>query len=307
MPQQVMENMLESFMKAADREKYINAAAYQYFRDVADGDYIMARSAYFMLLVPQFFHSAQQAIEKYMKCILVLRRVDTQPFGHDLEALLNRIDEFQNIFISETSRKLILEVNRVKLKYFETSYCIFGYECAMFDKSVWELRRYCADSNYISDADKAFLDLDLNNKDTITRIVQRAVTGKDLLFSGGKLEKILSNPEDPSRKNLTSDNAFFGDSRDTKVGGIPYWVLAENTLLHVVHDEKLYHELCKYIKMPKKSDIFNVAKINNIVASQEIEFCNGSNKEEKALRLRHKLLSKVFAADTSHATEVKPV
>ena len=285
-------------MKATDKEKYINAAAYQYFRDVADGDYIMARSAFFMLLMPQFFHLAQQALEKYMKCILVLRRIDTKKFGHDLAGLLKKLEEFQDIFICESSKKFILELNTIKTKYLETSYCILGHECVFFDRLVWELRRYCADSAYFTDGDKAFLSLDLNDKNTITRIVQRAITGNDLLLDGGRLEKILNDSEAPSRKNLTSDNAFFGDICNTKVKGIPYVILAENTLLHVVHDEELYHELGNYIKMPKKNDIFNVAKLNNIVASQKLEFRNNSNKDEKALKLRHKLLSKVFGVNT---------
>ena len=281
-------------MKAADKERYINAAAYKYFRDVADGDYIMARSAFFMLLMPQFFQLAQQTIEKYMKCILVLRRVDTKPFSHDLVDLLKKLEEFQDIFICENSKKIILEINTVKTKYLETSYCALGQECGFFDRLVWELRRYCADRADLKDEEKVFLSLDLNDKDTITRIVQRSITGGDLLLDGGKLEKILNNSEAPSRKNLTSDNAFFGDIRNTEVKGIPCLTLAGNTLLQVFHDEEIYHELSKYIKMPKKNDIISAVKLNNIVASQKLEFKNCGNKNEKALILRHKLLSKVF-------------
>lgn len=258
-------------MDASLKERYINAAAYQYFRDVADGDYIMARSAFFMILMPQFFHSAQQAIEKYMKCILVLRRVDTKSFGHNLEKLLKKLDEFQDIFICESSKKFIIEINSIKTKYLETSYCIFGYECVFLDKLIWELRRYCDDKIHNNKEYKKFLSLDLNNKDIIIDIVKRSITGHDLSLSSGKLEKILENRDNLLRATLVRDNAFFGDIRKTTVNGIPYRFLFENTLLDTVNDEKIYDELCKYIEMPKREYLSIASQINNTVNSQRIE------------------------------------
>ena len=45
------------------------------FRDIGDGDYIAARMACRAQMVTQFLWSSQQAIEKYLKCILLLNRI----------------------------------------------------------------------------------------------------------------------------------------------------------------------------------------------------------------------------------------
>ena len=59
---------------------------------IADGDYIAARMACRAELVPQFLWSSQQAIEKYLKCTLLMHRV-TAKVGHDIDAALKLTDK----------------------------------------------------------------------------------------------------------------------------------------------------------------------------------------------------------------------
>jgi hypothetical protein len=59
------------------------------WRDGADYDYIAARSAYQAELWGPFYWSALQAVEKYLKTILLLAGHSTIPFGHDLPRLLS--------------------------------------------------------------------------------------------------------------------------------------------------------------------------------------------------------------------------
>ena len=53
----------------------VNDFATRSFRNMADEDYIAARMAYRAQLVPQFLWLSLQALEKYLKCILVLNRI----------------------------------------------------------------------------------------------------------------------------------------------------------------------------------------------------------------------------------------
>jgi hypothetical protein len=59
---------------------------------MADRGYVVARMAYRMRLPSQFMWSALQAIEKYLKCILVLNRVSSRSLGHDLGKALARAE-----------------------------------------------------------------------------------------------------------------------------------------------------------------------------------------------------------------------
>lgn len=273
-------------MKPNDRDAFIDIAAYQYFRHIADGDYIMARSAFFMRLAPQFIASAQQALEKYMKCILMLHRIDTKPFSHNIEKLCEKVKNIDNVMICDVTQGFIREICKVKVKYLETSYFLFGHECVLLDRAVWELRRYCIASYAVLSEDQVFLTLDLNDSNVVERLVTRTFPEQNLQLAGGKLEKILNDSDHPARANLVQENAFWGDVRSMTVKGIPW--TGENTMLHVVKDKSLYDELCKYVKMPKEEDLFGTVKLNNNVNSQRLE---GAKNAERMGMIRQKLLS----------------
>lgn len=65
----------------------LNDFATRSFRDVADDDYIAARFPFRARLIPQFLWASLQALEKYLKCMLVLNRIPTSR-GHDLGEIL---------------------------------------------------------------------------------------------------------------------------------------------------------------------------------------------------------------------------
>jgi hypothetical protein len=66
----------------------INDFAVRSFRDIADGDYIVARLAHRATLIPQFLWSSLQAVEKYLKGILLLNRVPHVKATHGVSLLL---------------------------------------------------------------------------------------------------------------------------------------------------------------------------------------------------------------------------
>jgi len=95
-------------------EILLNDFAIRSFRDTGDYDYVCARMAYKAQLYPQFLWSGLQAIEKYLKCILLLNRIEAKNVYHDLEAALQLLkkDAPFEIRLSEPSLQFI--------KYFDT-------------------------------------------------------------------------------------------------------------------------------------------------------------------------------------------
>src|SRR3954451_19148338 len=65
-------------------ELLLNDFAIRSFRDVGDGDYVSARVTYRAGLTMQYLWASQQAIEKYLKCILLLNRIPALDVKHDL-------------------------------------------------------------------------------------------------------------------------------------------------------------------------------------------------------------------------------
>ena len=60
-----------------------NDFAIRCFRDIEDGDYVSARMAYRAGLTMQYLWASQQAIEKYLKCILLPNRIPAVGVKHD--------------------------------------------------------------------------------------------------------------------------------------------------------------------------------------------------------------------------------
>jgi HEPN domain-containing protein len=190
-------------MSSATRMKaLINDFAVRSFRDTADGDYIAARSAFRCTLYQQCFWSSQQAVEKYLKCILLLNRIPATNMGHNLCFGLDKIGregKFQ-VRLSPECRQFIEHLSTYgNHRYFETSYYSLGSEIFILDRTVWELRRYCTVLDYCLEEPngekKEMLEL--------RRIEQSEnESPKKLQLQRGYLEKVIRDKEHLARKAL---------------------------------------------------------------------------------------------------------
>lgn len=68
----------------------VRTLAWDLFRDAADEDYLAARWAIKLGLTRQYWWSASQAVEKYLKCALLLNGVSVKDYSHDLPRLFAR-------------------------------------------------------------------------------------------------------------------------------------------------------------------------------------------------------------------------
>lgn len=234
-----------------DKEILINDFAIRSFRDVADYDYIAARMAYRARLVPQFLWSSLQALEKYLKCILLLNRIKSNEPTHSLKVLLDLLkthDRFE-LRLRQPSRDFIKHLDTYgRFRYLETPFYLNGLEIMKLDMVVWDIRRYCRvldyEVNLLNGEKKQMLDIEL-------QAIKHCETKSPQFFSitGGALEKIVKNKEHPAREPLLWQNGHFG-VRARKTVRLSRYSHATNSPLSM-HPEIL-EDVREYIFLPKE-------------------------------------------------------
>jgi hypothetical protein len=211
----------------------LNDFAVRCFRDIADGDYIAARMACRAGLLPQYLWAGQQAVEKYLKCILLLHRIPAQKVFHDLDAALRAIDNSGKLQLGLTkrARKYIGYLDICgRFRYLETSHWGEGRDIVRLDQAVWEIRRFCSLA-------PVSVELEEGSPPPMVTLVN------------GYLEGIIHGPQCLARRALVWQNAFFGKRarRTVTVGG---WARGVNAPL-ALHPEIL-DEVTKYVFVPKE-------------------------------------------------------
>lgn len=228
----------------------LNDFAIRCFRDVADQDYIAARLSYRARLIPQFHWSGLQAIEKYLKAILLFNRIKAKDVNHDLARALHYAKKLPfDLNLSTSSTELIDHLDTYgRFRYLESSFHVHGPKLVQLDKTVWEIRRYCRVLDYelkLSDGrSKRMLDLEL------TRIGNSEKSPPhQFQLQGGMLEKILEKKDHPARKALVWQNGFFGSSVRRRVRMVQHFHATNAPL--TLHPEIL-EEVLKYVYLPKE-------------------------------------------------------
>ncbi|WP_250626350.1 HEPN domain-containing protein [Pinirhizobacter soli] len=200
----------------ADRRQItmqINNFAERCFRDTADGDYLTARLAFCSGLVAQFLWSSQQALEKYLKYILLVNRVPAAAVGHDL---LKALDLAKTVRFPPTFTSNSMEFFRHIAKcgvdrYLEFSFDIVGWPLHELDQTVWELRRYCQILHGGMDVSTEREHLHYLHLQSMLAASDVA-KARDFRICQGRLEKILDAPTHRSKSALLWKNAVYGDS-----------------------------------------------------------------------------------------------
>ena len=200
----------------SEHDVHLNDFATRSFRDVADQDYVMARTAYRARLYPQFHWSGLQAIEKYLKAILLYNRIPQpqgrQRLGHDLGRALELTTHLPfELQLSDPSREIIEHLDTFgRFRYLETSYYLRDRELLKLDKAVWEIRLYCRVMDYV---------LKLPNGKRVEMLpinlqeikLARNDPRRKFRIQSGVLEQILSKKDHPARPLLVWKNLFFNN------------------------------------------------------------------------------------------------
>lgn len=231
-----------------DIDRRLNDFAVRSFRDIADGDYIAARMAGRADLVPQFLWSSQQAIEKYLKCTLLMHRVRAK-VGHDIDAALKLTEKLPfEVKLSKRSRDFIKHIGQNRMsRYLEMSWDLHGHALVDLDITVWELRRYCQSLVFQS---KNVMPFELDMLAEAQKQVEESVAEKavDFCIPGGALERILDTKNHPAREPLLWQNMLFGARKRRHVRA-KVFMHASNAPLYLFPD--MLDELLKYVHMPR--------------------------------------------------------
>ncbi|MEN9373204.1 MAG: hypothetical protein RIR79_756 [Pseudomonadota bacterium] len=227
----------------------LNDFAIRSFREIADCDYIAARLSFRAQLVPQFLWQSLQAIEKYLKCILVLNRIKA-PKSHDLSKLLEAFeqsDKFEVRLSPETHKFLTYLDTYGRFRYYETPYYTIGDELFRLDKAVWDIRRYARVLDYnvkpLTGGEVNLLAFELKrNEQAESRPPQ------EFSIMGGHLERVLAKSDHPSRPGLVWHNMYFGKGRRKS---ITYTRMSSSGNSPLSLHPEILDEVLKYVFLPK--------------------------------------------------------
>lgn len=230
-------------------DRYLNSFATQSFRDQADRDYIAARLACRYELFPQFLWSSQQALEKYLKAILLYNRIKATTVGHDInEAMRLTAGLPFKIELTKRSQKFFNHIARYgEFRYLDMPFHVYGHVLVDLDLTVWELRRYCqvlhVFGKVLPAEEQALLD------EAHKRLAASATERYKFRLHGGLLECIIANRSHPSRAALLWQNPCFS-ARRRSVVKVKNHLNAQNP--HLTHYPQMLEELLKYVYVPKR-------------------------------------------------------
>lgn len=229
----------------------VNQFAIRSFRETADKDYITARMAYRARLIQPYRWSALHCLEKYVKGILLLNRIDAKNLGHSALPGIERINKHGKFKIDLTAATVSfinnLEDDGAEDRYYLVSYDIEPLDIIRFDRAVWELRRYCQSLDYES------TDMNGNAVNMLPHEIERIHQAKDeyekgTCITGGFLEQIVENKDHPAREALIWKNLFFGLSRRKAVKIHPDWEAGNSPFFL---NPEIIDEVVKYVTIPK--------------------------------------------------------
>lgn len=230
-------------------DRRINDFAIRAFRDTADRDYLTARLACRADLIPQFLWSAQQAIEKYLKCILLLNRIPAKKVKHNINEALDLLAKLTfKVDLCARSRKFIDHVATYgEYRYLDVSTFAVGSILIDLDLSVWELRRYCQVLNVFG---KKLIPVEQEMLNFALDELRLSSSNQRYTFriQGGYLEKILADPKHPARDALVWHNPCYG-TRSRKTVKARNVMQAFNAPLYLFPD--MLDELLNYVFIPK--------------------------------------------------------
>ena len=187
----------------------LNTFALRSFRNVADADYIAARMAFKAQLYPQALWASQQVIEKYLKSLLLFRRITQTKGTHHLGDLLKKVEQAFSVKLYDETRKFIKRIDEWDVdRYFLYSYSAERSLIALLDCAVWDIRRYCIayHEDPASMKGKASDAQDLSRiEDAPNRDPQKFRSPLD-----GYLEEVLRQMKSQAKDALLWNNFYFG-------------------------------------------------------------------------------------------------
>ena len=230
----------------------INDFVNRSFRDVADKDYIAARISHRYGLDQQFLWFAEQALEKYLKAILLYNRLSTKHLNHHLFDAYSAVLAIPDIpfdFPADVVAFVKYIYAQGPNRYFEYPYYLLGEECLQLDRTVWHIRRYCYQMRTsVKKQDGSTVELFPFEVKKVQHETTIKKPHKYTLF-GGFLEKVLKDKSSDLRKQLIWKNFYYGTYKKEIIKNYAHRPTSANPT-HFLHPDA-FDELDKLVKFSK--------------------------------------------------------
>jgi HEPN domain-containing protein len=182
------------------------------FRDVADKDYLAARLLNRHKLFQVSVWSSLQAVEKYLKGILLFSYQSTKDQRHDLLKLWKVVEKLPGLKVelpSDCIEFLEYLTNQGANRYLDSPLSFQGDELFRLDRCVWHVRRYCQDFRLLPGVDTLHPG---ESESMLAAIPREATTQAVKLFRipYGYIEALLDDMDNPLRAALVWKNTYYG-------------------------------------------------------------------------------------------------
>ena len=206
-------------MSISNLQINLNEIAICCFRNIADNDYIGARTLFRYELIHQAYWSSLQAIEKYLKAILLFNGISTKNLSHELDKSLELINNIKEIEFNLPSDvvSFIDEINNEGAnRYYEYPYGFEKLSLFKLDKTIWHIRKYCVYLKGQIQVKGSLVDLLPFN---LNEIKDKKYNDKPFKYklTGGELEQVLQDKKSLKRKQLIWNNRYYGSKKKGKI------------------------------------------------------------------------------------------
>jgi len=227
-----------------DQKVYLNEYA-STLRDSADKEYIAARSMFKLKLDDQFYWHAQQALEKYLKAILLYNEEKIKKQGHDLSKLYCKMVCCLDLEEDSEVMSYLEDMKFIGLNRYEVREKFsIDFSLLVLDKLVYFFRRFC--DRIIDPRQKEYF-----------KTISFEDEYKKQTISFGYLEKVLENEKDKYKEQRTSlvwKNFYFGEQKRKMIKNYNLKCSATNSLL--LRHKEAYLILKDYIIISKTDKDF---------------------------------------------------
>ncbi len=190
----------------------------QTLRDAADDDYVSARQSGLINQWRSFGWSGLQAIEKYLKALLVFHRISVKTYSHDLKALFSHCNEKLpfNIALKSRLHTMLQWLDQFGIdRYRANPFQAFGVAVADLDELVWIVRNHCVRVYSARKDDESYIEAALRTHQKALQIINDRKP--DLSHINGRIEWLLSHRKHPSRAALIRYNHVYNKRHAKRV------------------------------------------------------------------------------------------
>ena len=234
-------------MKKNNQAKTYRNQVAKSFRDIADHDYISARTLLRFHCFDQFLFYSQQCIEKYLKTLLLFNGINNNNSSHDLMSLLNKCQGIDTIHFCDMTKKTIGILDGFEhVRYLTYPILARSKYLLCLDEAAFDIRRFChSDEKRIN----AFLKADKGELKKFAR--------KFEIVPFGELEKILKNKTGKYkilRDNLIWKNFYYGRNIKKTIS-FPERLWMKNSPIfgtYPAEGKECYEAVKDYIFLPSK-------------------------------------------------------